>query len=74
LYWYQTHKRAIARGEELRFFRVVDTVADHRSDMALVRIVVPVLKGSRDHAARIAKVLIQSSYPHILMYFPPAVN
>ena len=70
LYWYQTHKRAIAEGHHLRLFRVIDTVVDHRSDMALVRFVIPVVDGRRDQATELGKELIQASYPHILTYFP----
>ena len=70
LYWYQTHKRVVAREQKLRFYKVVDTFADRRSDMALVRIVVPVAKGQRAEATKLGKEMIRALYPELLRYFP----
>lgn len=71
LYWYQTHKRVIAGETTLNLARVVDTMTDNRTDMALVRIITPVvsddLLGAKERAVRFA----QTAYPHLLEFFPP---
>jgi EpsI family protein len=49
LYWYQTHNRVIANEYAAKVYTVLDGLRYHRSDTALVRIVVPV--ANRDTAA-----------------------
>jgi EpsI family protein len=42
LYWYQSHNRIIASEYAAKFWLVADAIRYHRSDTALVKIVVPV--------------------------------
>jgi EpsI family protein len=50
LYWYQSHNRVIASELAAKLWLVADSIRYHRSDTALVRVVVPV-RGSDDKAA-----------------------
>lgn len=71
LYWYQTHKRVIAQEQILRFYRLLDNIADNRTDMALVRIVSPAIDGDVNGASDRAKQFAQEVYPHLVLQFPP---
>lgn len=71
LYWYQTYKRAFAREQAARIQRVLDTVAENRTDIALVRVVVPVVKEDLDAATAMGTEFIRLAYPYILRQFPP---
>ena len=71
IYWYQSYNRIVAQQQFLKLDRVIDTVKGHRTDMALVRIVVPIeagdLAGATDRATRFA----QSISPLLGRQFPP---
>jgi EpsI family protein len=71
LYWYQTHKRAFAREQGSRLQRILDTVAEQRTDIALVRVVVPILGPGPEAAEEAGIRFIQQSYPIIMRQFPP---
>lgn len=70
LYWFQTHSAAHAKEQELRLQRIVDAVKENRTDMALVRIVVPVAEGGVPKADERAFDLARRVYPRMLDYFP----
>ena len=71
LYWFQTPKGVYTFEQQLRAHRVWDAIRDNRTDMALVRIVVPVTsKGVASADAR-ATQLAQVAYTEMLPYFPP---
>jgi len=59
LYWYQTPRRTIAGEWEAKSWILVDALRDHRTDVALVRIVVPSFnaqdKVATDTAAEFAR-------------------
>jgi EpsI family protein len=74
LYWYQTYKRAFAREQAARLQRIWDTVTENRTDIALVRIVVPVFKENLDAATAAGTEFMQLAYPYILRQFPPKMN
>jgi EpsI family protein len=61
IYWYQSYDRIVAQQQFLKLDRVIDTVKAHRTDMALVRIVVPIeagdLEGASDRAAGFARII-----------------
>ena len=69
LYWYQTQKRAIAGEFAVKSYRILDTITTHRTDMALVRIVTPVVDGDARSAAGIVTDFARSAYPAILRQF-----
>ncbi|MFZ0594684.1 MAG: exosortase C-terminal domain/associated protein EpsI [Bryobacteraceae bacterium] len=43
LRWFQTKEKVLADGQDLHFYRVLNAVANHRTDLAAVQIVTPVL-------------------------------
>ena len=61
LYWYQTPRRTIAGEWEAKSWILVDALRDHRTDVALVRIVVPSFnlqdKVATDAAAEFARTV-----------------
>ena len=71
VYWYQMEHRSLTAAEGLHFSRLLHTFAENRTDMALVRIIVPVknndLSTATDHALDFAR----AAYPSILHQFPP---
>jgi EpsI family protein len=70
LYWFQTHTSVQTKEQELRFRRLVDAVKANRTDMALVRIVVPVDRDGVPKADERAFELAREVYPKMLDYFP----
>jgi len=70
LYWYQTPRRTIAGEWEAKSWILVDALRDHRTDVALVRIVVPSFNGqdrvATDAAADFARVV----YPELRKELP----
>jgi EpsI family protein len=71
LYWYQSHSQIVAQQQILRLDRILDTIKDHRTDMALVRIVVPINGDDQATASDRAVQFAQSIYPYLLQQFPP---
>jgi EpsI family protein len=70
IYWYQSYNRVVAQEQLLKLNRVVETLKTHRTDMALVRIVVQTedsdLSSATDRATRFA----QSIFPLMQRQFP----
>jgi EpsI family protein len=69
LYWYQSHSRVIAREIEAKFWLVADAIRYHRSDTALVRVIVPV-RGDRGTAERTAIAFARAAYPDLVRQLP----
>jgi EpsI family protein len=68
LYWYQSHGRVVADEFKARFYLIKDSIREHRSDTALVRVVVPFpQKGNED---RIGTDFVKTFYPAIEAYLP----
>jgi EpsI family protein len=70
LYWYQSHNRAIAGELSAKLWLVADAVRYHRSDTALVRVVVPVPRGDRQVAEKTGVELVRAVYPDLIRHFP----
>ena len=70
LYWYQTHNNAVALEQSLKLRRVIDTILESRTDMALVRIVAPFTGDGTDVAADHAIQFATLAYPYLLRQFP----
>jgi EpsI family protein len=70
VYWYQIYDRVVAQEQVLRLNRVFDALRVHRTDMALVRIVVPVEPGDLDLATSRASLFAESIYPLLRRQFP----
>ena len=70
LYWYQTPRRVIASEFDAKFYLVLDSIRYHRSDTALVRVVVPVADGDEDAATKTAIRFVQSFFEPLREYLP----
>jgi EpsI family protein len=70
LYWYQSHGRVIASEFSAKFWLVADAVRYHRSDTALVRVVVPVFRNDDATAQAIAVGFVQSVFPAVNAQMP----
>jgi EpsI family protein len=71
VYWFQTLKGVYTFEQQLRAHRILDAIVDNRTDMALVRIIVPVTEKGVSAADASATRLAQSVYTSMLPYFPP---
>jgi EpsI family protein len=69
LYWYQSHSRVIAGEFAAKFWLVADAIRYHRSDTALVRVIVPVA-GTRSGAEKTAVEFVQAVYPDVTRQLP----
>jgi EpsI family protein len=70
LYWYQSHNRVIAGEFSAKFWLIADSIRYHRSDSALVKIVVPVRNGDSNQATRTAVEFAQTIYPALSQQLP----
>lgn len=69
LYWYQSHGRTIASEYSSKAYLVLDSLRQHRSDAALVRLVTPL--GSTEAAAdRAATDFVRSLQPLLGRHIP----
>jgi len=71
LYWFQTLRGVYTGEQQLKAHRVWDAIVDNRTDMALVRIIVPVSASGIPAADASATKLAQVVYTQMLSYFPP---
>jgi EpsI family protein len=69
LYWYQTPRRVTANEWMAKLWLVIDSARDRRSDVALVRIVVPI-GDSQDAAMLAAADFAQAAYPLLREILP----
>jgi EpsI family protein len=70
LYWYQSHNRIIAGEFSAKFWLIADSIKYHRSDSALVKIVVPVRNNDAEAATKTAVEFVQSVFPAISRQLP----
>lgn len=70
LYWYQSHGRVIARELEAKIWLVADAIRYHRSDTALVRVMVPVTGGALGRAEQTAMDFTRRVYPELVAQLP----
>jgi EpsI family protein len=70
LYWYQTQGRVIADEFAAKFFLISDSIRNHRSDTALVRVVVPITGGQTSLAEKVGTDFVQAFYPIVKAYLP----
>jgi EpsI family protein len=69
-YWYQSQGRAIAGEFAAKFFLIEDSIRKHRSDTALVRIIVPAPKGLEKRSKEAGIAFVQAVYPAVKGYLP----
>jgi EpsI family protein len=76
VYWFQTLRGVYTFEQQLRVHKVLDAILDNRTDMALVRIIVPVTENDASNgvaaADRDALGFAQSVYTSMLPYFRPS--
>ncbi len=70
LYWFQTHDQVLVFEQQLRAHRVWSAIRENRTDMALVRIVLPVDENGVEVAERRAVDLATLVYPEMRPFFP----
>ncbi len=70
IYWYQSHQRIIASEYAAKFWLVADSIRYHRSDTALVKLVLPVPNNDADAATAIGIDLAQAVFPDLLKQLP----
>jgi EpsI family protein len=70
LYWYQSQGRVIADEFAAKFYLISGSIRKHRSDTALVRVVVPIAPGRTAQADRVANDFVQTMYPAVRNYLP----
>jgi EpsI family protein len=69
-YWYQSQGRVIADEFAAKFYLVSDSIRHHRSDTALVRVVVPINAGRTDASEKVGNAFVQAFYPVVKAYLP----
>jgi EpsI family protein len=69
LYWYQSHGRTIASEYSSKAYLVLDSLRQHRSDAALVRLVIP-LGSTEAGADRAAADFVRSLQPLLGRHIP----
>ena len=70
LYWYQSRDRVVASEFKAKFWVVVDSMRLHRTDTALVRVVVPIVDRDQEAATRVAADFVRSFYGTLRQYLP----
>jgi EpsI family protein len=70
LYWYQSQGRVIANEFAAKFHLVADSIRKHRSDTALVRVVIPTDPGHHELADAVGQDFVKSVYPIVKAYLP----
>jgi EpsI family protein len=62
LYWYQGAHRVVASEYLSKLYLMIDALRYHRSDAALVRVIVPIANNNRDQTEGTAIEFIQQAY------------
>jgi len=69
-YWYQSQGRVVADEFAAKFYLVSDSIRHHRSDTALVRVVVPVVSGKTEESEKVGTDFVRAVYPVVKAYLP----
>lgn len=70
LYWYQSRDRVVASEYKAATFVALDALRYNRTDTALVRVVVPIVKGQQDAATQTGVEFIQAFFSTLRQFFP----
>lgn len=70
LYWYQSQGRTVAGEFAAKFYLVADSIRYHRSDAALVRVIVPTTREQIAQADKVGVQFVQTVFPVIKSYLP----
>lgn len=69
-YWYQSQGRVVADEFSAKFHLIADSIRSHRSDTALVRVVVPTNASSHQLSDAVGRDFVTAAYPVIKGYLP----
>jgi exosortase D (VPLPA-CTERM-specific) len=70
-YWFQQRGRVVTNEYLVKWYLLIDSIARHRTDGALVRVIVPIpLGGSEAEADREVQSFIALAAPHLEHYIP----
>lgn len=69
-YWYQQQGRVIADEFAAKFYLVADSIRRHRSDAALVRVVVGARDNDTTRAEEIGREFIRVAFPTVKSFLP----
>jgi len=70
LYWYQSHDRVIAGEFSAKFWLIADSIRYHRSDTALVKVVVPVRDNNAEAATQTAIDFVKTLFGPLAHQLP----
>jgi EpsI family protein len=70
LYWYQSHQRIIASEFGAKFWSIVDSIRYNRSDTAIVRVTIPVVRDNVDAAVQTGYAFVRAVFPALLHQLP----
>jgi EpsI family protein len=74
LYWYQGSHRAVANEYLAKIYVVADAIRYRRSDVALVRIIIPMGSADMEQYQKKAVGFIQQSYPSLMKLLWPDIR
>ncbi|HLI82275.1 MAG TPA: EpsI family protein [Bryobacteraceae bacterium] len=70
IYWYQSHNRIIASEYSAKLWLIADSIRYHRSDTALVKIVVPVVNENTEAATKLGVSFVEAMFPALSRELP----
>ena len=70
MYWYQSRDRTVADEYRAKFYVVADALRYNRTDTALVRVVVPVIRNDVASAEETARTFVRAFYAPLRLLFP----
>ncbi len=70
LYWYQSRDRVVANELAGKYWLVVDSIKHHRSDTAIVRVLVPISSEGEEQAVKTGVEFVKSVYPVLRQRLP----
>jgi EpsI family protein len=71
IYWYQTHDNTYGGDQSLKTGRLLSNLLHHRTDVAFVRVVVPVQSADPQKESARALALAGALKPELNRFFPP---
>lgn len=71
-YWYQTPRSVVASEYWAKIWLVLDSIRYHRSDTAMVRVVIPIEPGKQAHAEQVGQDFIRAAFAPLGEVLPSA--
>jgi EpsI family protein len=70
IYWYQNHVRTVASEYTAKIYTVLDALRYNRSDVAIVKVTIPMRGDGHEHVTNLARQFVLGFYDKLLPYFP----